>query len=114
MADRSGSSAGQRASETPRFEVFASGLDHPECVAFDLQGNLWAGGEAGQIYRIDPSGAVATVTTLGGFIAGLAFSPLDQALYVCNSKLGLFRVAADGQHELFATQAAGQKIVCPN
>ena len=41
-----------------RFEVFASGLDHPECCAFDRDGNLWAGGEAGQIYRIDPTGKV--------------------------------------------------------
>ena len=39
-----------------RFEVFASGLDHPECCAFDRDGNLWAGGEAGQIYRIDADG----------------------------------------------------------
>ena len=39
-----------------RWEVFAGGLDHPECVAFDRKGNLWAGGEAGQIYRIDALG----------------------------------------------------------
>ena len=36
-----------------RFEVFATGLDHPECLAFYRDGTLWAGGEAGQIYRID-------------------------------------------------------------
>ena len=28
---------------------FASGLDHPEGLAFDREGNLWAGGEAGQL-----------------------------------------------------------------
>jgi gluconolactonase len=108
------SSAEQQTGEELRFEVFASGLDHPECIAFDRQGHLWAGGEAGQIYRIDPSGAVTTVTTLGGFTAGIAFSPVDGALYVCNSKLGLFRIAADGKSDLFATAAAGQKIACPN
>src|SRR5438105_3893208 len=107
-------SAVEQVGETPRFEVFASGLDHPECIAFDRDGNLWAGGEAGQIYRIDSSGAVTTVTTLGGFNAGIAFSPLDQVLYVCNSKLGIFRVEPDGRHELFLTQAAEHKIVCPN
>src|SRR5437763_14695932 len=90
-----------------RFEVFATGLDHPECVAFDRGGQLWAGGEAGQIYRIDPSGAVTTVATLGGFNAGIAFSPLDHALYVCNAKLGIFRVEADGRHALFAADGAG-------
>src|SRR5947207_15971225 len=99
---------------TERFEIFASGLDHPECLAFDREGNLWAGGEAGQIYRIDSSGVVTTVASLGGFNAGLAFSPLDQSLYVCNSQLGIFRVEANGSHSLFATQAGENKIVCPN
>lgn len=96
------------------FEVFARGLDHPECLAFDRHGNLWAGGEAGQIYRIDTSGAALTVTTLGGFSAGVAISPWDHALYVCNSQLGLFRVEASGQHARFAAAAGEHKLVCPN
>src|SRR5436190_9373200 len=91
--------------QQPQFEIFASGLDHPECLAFDREGNLWAGGEAGQIYRIDRSGAVTTMATLGGFNAGVAFSPIDQALYVCNAKLGIFRVEASGSYSLFATHA---------
>jgi len=77
--------------EAPRFEVFASGLDHPECVAIDRHGHVWAGGEAGQVYQIDASGTVQTITTLGGFNAGIAFSPLGHALYVCNAKLGARR-----------------------
>ena len=70
-----------------RFEVFAEGLDHPEGLAFDADGNLWAGGELGQIYRINPNGKVRTVTTVGGFNLGLTFSARQQ-LYVCNFKLG--------------------------
>lgn len=97
-----------------RFEVFASGLDHPECIAFDRNGHLWAGGEAGQIYRIDASGEVHTVVTLGGFNGGIAFSPLDQFLYVCNPSLGLVRVEADGRHAVFASGAEGLKMICPN
>jgi len=31
-----------------KFEIFAEGLDHPEGLAFDADGNLWAGGELGQ------------------------------------------------------------------
>src|SRR6266481_1506482 len=113
MSSRS-SSADHQTGQEALFEVFAKGLDHPECVAIDRHGHVWAGGEAGQVYRIDASGAVTTVTTLGGFTAGIAFSPLDHALYVCNTKLGIFRVEADGQHALFAAQAGGYKIVCPN
>src|SRR5262245_51879626 len=108
------STAAQQSVEQLAFKVFASGLDHPQCVAIARDGHVWAGGEAGQIYRIDPAGAVTTVASLGGFVAGIAISPLDQALYVCNSKLGLFRVEADGRHGLFATAAAGHKLVCPN
>lgn len=70
-----------------RFEVFADGLDHPEGLAFDGDGNLWAGGELGQIYRIDSKRKVQLVTTLGGFNLGLTFS-VSQDLYVCNFKLG--------------------------
>src|SRR5438552_12942846 len=88
-----------------RFTVFATGLDHPECLAFDRDGRLWAGGEAGQVYRIDAAGQVQTVATLGGFNGGVAFSPLDHALYVCNSVLGVVRVETDGRHRVFASAA---------
>jgi sugar lactone lactonase YvrE len=97
-----------------RFEVFATGLDHPECVAFDHGGRLWAGGETGQIYRIDAAGRPHTVASLGGFTGGLAFSPLDQALYACNPALGLVRVDTDGRHSVFATGAGGRAMVTPN
>ena len=96
-----------------RFEVFATGLDHPECVAFDREGNLWAGGEAGQVYRIDRDGRVEAVATLGGFTGGLAFSP-DDELFVCNPSLGVVRVGRNGRHEVFASHVGGQKIVTPN
>ncbi len=97
-----------------RFKVFATGLDHPECLAFDRAGDLWAGGEAGQVYRIDPAGQVQTVAMLGGFTGGLAFSPLDHALYVCNPSLGVVRVEADGRHTVFASGIAGHRMIYPN
>jgi len=56
--------------------VFAEGLDHPECVAAHPDCSVWCGGEEGQIYRIDPSGAdVEEVARTGGFVLGIAFSP---------------------------------------
>ena len=70
-----------------QFEIFAEGLDHPEGLAFDADGDLWAGGELGQIYRIDRKGKVRTIVTLGGFNLGLTFSA-RQDLFVCNFKLG--------------------------
>jgi gluconolactonase len=97
-----------------RFEIFAGGLDHPECCAFDRDGNLWAGGEAGQIYRIDPTGKVETITNVGGFCCGLAFSPDDRDLFVCVSGVGIVRVSENGEHQVFATHAGDHKIIAPN
>jgi len=97
-----------------RFDVFASGLDHPECCAFDRDGNLWAGGEGGQIYRIDQTGKSETIANLGGFCAGLAFTPDDRELLVCVTGVGLVRVAKTGEHLVFATSAGEHKIVAPN
>jgi gluconolactonase len=97
-----------------RFEVFATGLDHPECVAFDRGRMLWAGGEAGQVYLIDSAGKVDTVATLGGFNGGIAFSPVDHALYVCNPSHGLVRVADSGRHRVFAAGAGEDPMICPN
>jgi gluconolactonase len=97
-----------------RFSIFASGLDHPECITFDREGNLWAGGEAGQIYRIDPTGKVETIAELGGFTGGLAFSPLDQTLYVCNPAHGVIKVSPDGDAAVFATGIGTYKMICPN
>jgi gluconolactonase len=96
-----------------QFTIFASNLDHPECLAFDRLGNLWAGGEAGQVYRIDRDGQVITVANLGGFCGGLAFSPADE-LFVCNPALGIVRVAADGSHAVFASHGADEKLISPN
>ncbi|HZV34617.1 MAG TPA: SMP-30/gluconolactonase/LRE family protein [Verrucomicrobiae bacterium] len=95
------------------FEIFATGVDHPECIAFDRHGDLWAGGEIGQIYCISPNGKVQLVTTMGGFCAGLAFSPADE-LFVCNSEHGIVRVTPEGSFTNFATHAGTHKLVCPN
>jgi gluconolactonase len=97
-----------------QFEIFATGLDHPECCAFDRDGNLWAGGEAGQIYRIDSAGRVETVANVGGFCCGLAFSPDDRELFVCVSGVGVVRVSKVGDYSVFASHAGQQRIVAPN
>jgi gluconolactonase len=97
-----------------RFEIFANGLDHPECLAFDPEGHCWAGGEAGQVYRITPDGKCEEVANLGSFNAGLAFSPSGD-LFVCNPAQGVIRVdPRTGRHEVFASHACGEKLLCAN
>ncbi len=91
-----------------RFEIFANGLDHPECLAFDPEGRIWAGGEAGQVYRVSPDGAVETIVELGGFCAGVAWSPSGD-LWVCNPSHGIVRVKPSGEWSVFA-----DGMICPN
>jgi gluconolactonase len=53
-------------------------LDHPECVAVNpADGSVWCGGEAGQLYRIEPdgSGLAEVHRTPSGFTLGIAFGP---------------------------------------
>lgn len=93
--------------------VFAGGLDHPEGLAFDRDGHLWAGGEAGQIYCIDPGGQARLVANLGHFCGGLAFSPAGE-LFVCVATLGVVHVKRDGTWSVFANRAGSHAIVYAN
>ncbi len=96
------------------FEVFATGLDHPECLAFDRRGDLWCGSEAGIIHRISPERKVTPVANLGSYCAGVACSPVDDALFVCNPTNGVVRVEASGEFSVFASHVGDQKIICSN
>ena len=96
------------------FEIFADGLDHPEGLAFDADGNLWAGGELGQIYKINRKGKVRTVATLGGFNLGLTFSA-RQDLFVCNFKLGaLIQLDRSGKTIRSWERAGRYRLRTPN
>jgi gluconolactonase len=96
------------------FEVFADGLDHPEGLAFDRDGTLWAGGELGQIYRIDSKRRAREVCTLGGFNLGLTFST-KQDLFVCNlKKSALIQVDRKGRVLKSWTRGGGRPLRTPN
>jgi len=97
-----------------RFETYAEGLDHCEDLAFDREGILWAGGEAGQIYRIREKGRLEEVANIGGFCLGLTFSG-DDELFVCNAKLAsIIRVQKNGKSALFADSVDSRKLKQPN
>lgn len=67
--------------------IFADGLDHPECVAMHPDGTVWAGGEAGQVYRISADGSqIEEIANTGGFVLGIAFAPGAEWLAVCDLK----------------------------
>lgn len=101
-----------------RLRVFADGLDHPECVAVHPDGSIWAGGEAGQIYRIPTAGGRAEEVGRidGGFILGLAFAPNLEWLLLCDlNHRALYRYElGSGQILLWARRAGRYQLQIPN
>jgi gluconolactonase len=96
------------------FEPFVEGLDHPEGVTCGPDGELYAGGEAGQIYRVDLAGPFTQVATTGGFILGLC---LDAArnVYACDlANHAVMRVAPDGTVTTYSAGAPGRAMATPN
>ncbi|MEJ7585986.1 MAG: SMP-30/gluconolactonase/LRE family protein [Ferruginibacter sp.] len=97
--------------------IFADGLDHPECIAIHPDGSVWAGGEAGQIYKITADGKlIEEINNTGGFNLGIAFSPGAEWLAVCDLKnkcvwkLDL----KTNRLQKFTTEAAGTAFSIPN
>jgi sugar lactone lactonase YvrE len=98
-------------------EIFADGLDHPECVAVHPDGSVWAGGEAGQIYKVSPDGLeIKEIANTHGFILGIAFSPDVSWLAICDMKNHCVWKLALATNELtkFATGAEGVSFNIPN
>lgn len=96
--------------------VFTEGLDHPEGVTVGPDGQLFAGGEAGQVYRIDPStGAFEQVASTGGFLLGLCADG-DGLLYCCDvGRREVLRVdPQSGTVEVYSKGTSDRVMVNPN
>ena len=92
---------------------YAEGLDHPEGLAIDRDGDLWAGGEAGQLYRIR-GGSVEVVAQLGGFCLGITISR-EQEIVVCNAGLHCVQyVDRAGKVLRTVDRAGGAALKTPN
>jgi gluconolactonase len=103
-------------------EVFFDGifseprLRHPEGIAIDADGDIWCGGETGEIYRISADGSgIETVASTEGFILGLAFDD-DQNLYPRDMRhSAVFRLdTGTGRLVHFANGGGGNEMRIPN
>jgi gluconolactonase len=91
------------------------GLDHPEGVAWGPDGFLYAGGESGQIYKIDTEAQTfRQIASTGGFVLGLA---LDQEgnIYACdNVRSAVVRITPQGEVTETSSGTADRRMQTPN
>jgi gluconolactonase len=96
-------------------DVLVDGLDHPEGVAFDhASGVLYAGGEAGQLYAVDPDvGVFDELARTPGFVLGLAVDGRGRVV-ICDSVDAAIWVYADGALERVFDHAEDRSLILPN
>jgi gluconolactonase len=98
---------------TSELRVTASGLDHPEAVAW-YDNYLWCGTESGALIQIDPGdGKAEVIAETGGFLGGLAFDASGNC-YCCDFTGRVLIVEQDGSVNVFVDGVNGEKLNTPN
>ena len=98
-----------------QLSVLVDGLDHPEGIACGPDGGVYAGGEAGQVYRIDIDRAeFAEFANTGGFVLGMA---LDSAgnIYACDLvNACVHKITPGGEVSVYSTGPSSEPMAVPN
>src|SRR4051812_14166456 len=77
-------------------KTLGENLDHPEGLCIGPEGEVYAGGELGQLYRIEPDGTQREVASTGGFLLGMALDGQGR-IHACDSKRqAVVRIDPDG------------------
>jgi len=88
-------------------------LDHPECVCVGPDGSIYAGGEAGQIYRIDANGQRQIAST-DGFVLGIALDGRGR-IHACDIiHRAVFVIDPDGRVRQRSTGTTEHPFTVPN
>ena len=96
------------------FETLAEGLDHPEGIAAGPDGTLYAGGEAGQIYRIAEGGPVEQVASTEGFIYGVTVDASGNVFACDFGNACVTRISSAGEVSTYSTGTADRPMRVPN
>ena len=92
---------------------FAAGLDHPECVAWGIDGFAYAGGEAGQLYRIDvDKNSFEQFAQAPQFVGGLCQDG-SGFLYLCSGNK-VYRCDQQGKLEVYSEGTVDEPMTAPN
>jgi gluconolactonase len=96
-----------------RVEVLATGLDHPEGVAWSPDGRVIAGGEAGQVYAIR-DGEPTELGTTGGFLFGVTVDGAGGVLACDFGRARVSRLGPDGTVADVTEGTAEHPMAMPN
>lgn len=94
------------------------GIDHPEGVAVEADGTVWATGEHGQVYRGQLDGAPTLVATLPSQALGVTIDGRGDAYVTTYDETGvtqaLYRVGQDGSWDAVSRGTEAEPDVAPN
>lgn len=94
--------------------TIATGLDHPEGVAWGPDGRIYAGGEAGQIYAIGDDGEVQEIASTGGFMYGVTVEGRGDVIACDFGRAEISRVTRAGDISTVTTGTPDHPIRVPN
>jgi len=96
--------------------VLADGLDHPEGLAWDPSGSIVAGGEDGQLYRVDiRDGSLTLLGTPGGYVLGIAIDGQGRIFWCDQDRRAVMRYdPATGHAVTWSTGAPEVPFRVPN
>jgi gluconolactonase len=102
-------------SDAQAVAVYADGMDHPEGVTVAPDGAVWAGGEAGQVYRVDPATReVREIGSSGGFTLGVVHDAHGNC-YTCDPvRKGIMVFAPDGRCRAYSDGSPAGEVFGAN
>jgi len=96
------------------FTMFVEGLDHPECATRGPDGATYAGGEAGQIYRVSFDGKKEQLAQTGGFLLGICMDA-NRNVYACDAgRNEVTKISPSGTASVYSKGSAQRTMANPN